>query len=180
MAEVSNEELHALVIEQGAELKKLKGLLETEGGIGRSLKPIKERKVTLRRIDGKVVVGYKNRGTKDSPVYIYTKPDPKDPTQRVEFVDIILDGAEQDAVVTLPYAQFRKESERVDAKVVETKEKEWEVTQGNVKKREVDGYNLIELDYDIPVDIIGKVRLYVCELASGQQITVHENYVNIA
>lgn len=184
MVEINPEELAAILKtnkELTERLEKVEGLINPEGtGTLRVLRRIKEHNVIVRRIDGKVVLGYKNRGYEGSPLFIYTKPDPKDPTQKLEYVDVILEGMKTGESMTLPYGDFRKQSERVTAKVIDTKEQEWEMNQGMTKKKEVDGYSMSELDFDIPMDVIGKVRLYTVELPGGHQVTIHENYVNIA
>lgn len=184
MATISDEELRALIDNSKAMATKIEELskLITPDGTGtmRLLKRVTERHVTLRTIDGKVVVGYRNKGTQDQPLFIYTKPDPKDPTQKLEFVDIILDGTKPENAITLPFGEFRKQAGKVIAKVTSIDEKEWEINQGITKKREVDGYSNVELDFDIPMDVVGKTRFFNVELTNGEKVRLHESYVNIA
>lgn len=184
MVEIDPEELSSLIKTNKAlteRLERVEGLINPEGtGTMRVLRRIKDHNVIVRCIDGKVVLAYKNRGTDGTPMFIYTKPDPKDPTQKLEYVDVILEGMKTGESMTLPFGDFRKQSERVTAKVIDTKEKEWEMNQGMTKKREVDNYSMTELDFDVPMDVVGKVRMYTVELPSGRRVTIHENYVNIA
>ncbi len=148
----------------------------------RILKRVSERQVDVRRVDGKVVLGYRNRGSDARPIYVYEKADPREPSKKNLYVDLILEGMAAGEALTVEYKEFRTESERVTCKVVNTEEKEWEINQGMVKKREVDGYAMVELDFDVPVDIIGRTRFFTVELPDQDRRTVrvHENYVNIA
>ena len=158
--------------------------MESGGGIGapRLLKRVTERRVDVRRIDGKVVLGYRNRGSDARPIYVYEKTNPRDPTQKVLYVDLILEGGKPGESLSVDYKEFRTDSERVTCKVVRVEEKEWTLQQGLVKRKEVDGYSSVELDFDVPVDIVGKVRQYVVQIPDQdhREVMVHENYVNIA
>ena len=196
MAEITKEEMQELlanqrtIMEQNKQLASenagLKELIDKDGlGSSRLLKRITERKVEIRFVDGKAVVGYKNQGTQTSPKYIYSKPDPKDPRQEIDMVDLILEGMEAKDAISVPYSQFCKESARKSCKVVATEEKEWLINQGTVKKREVEEYSSIELDFDVPVDVIGVSRTFTVEVLDEntretRNVKVGEMYVNIA
>lgn len=178
---ITREELTALIKDGVA--KGIEGMAE-QGSTTRILRRITERKVEVRLVDNRVVLGYKNRGSENRPVYIYEKPDPKDPKQNILFVDLILEGAKEGEVFPVEYKQFRTESARAICKVVKTEEKEWLINQGVVKKREVEEYSSIELDFDVPLDVVGKARFFTVDVpkdfGTPRQVTVHESYVNIA
>lgn len=153
-----------------------------EGGTSRTLRRITERRVEVRLIDNHVVLAFKNRGSEERPVYIYEVPDPKNPKEMVSMVDLIIEGSEQEPMA-VNYSEFRREGERVQCKVLRTEEKEWTITQGVVKRKEVEEYAMVELDYDVPLDVVGKARFFTVELPAGygsRQVLIHENYVNIA
>lgn len=158
-----------------------------EGGTRRILRAITERRVEVRMVDGKVVVGYKNRGSDNRPIYIYDKQNPADPTNphnRLLYVDLILEGMKpDDTPISVNYKEFRQESTRVQCKVAATEEKEWVINQGVVRKKEVDEYSTVELDFDVPLDVVGKARFFTVEIPAEhggpRKLVVHENYVNI-
>lgn len=178
---ISKEELSAL-IKDGVE-KGIAGMAET-GSTTRILRRVTERKVEVRLVDNRVVLGYKNRGSENRPAYIYEKPDPKDPKNNLLFVDLILEGMKEDEVFPIEFKQFRSESARAQCKVLKTEEKEWMINQGVVKKKEVEEYSSIELDFDVPLDVVGKARFFTVEIpkefGGPRNALVHENYCNIA
>lgn len=193
MAEITREEMQELLANQktimaqneklAQENAELKGLMNGESqGSTRILRRVTERKVTVRMVDGKVVLGYGNRGSDTRPVYIYEKPDPKDPTQRIQFVDLILEGAKE--VSSVNFKEFRTESARVECKILKTDEKEWTINQGVVKKKEVEEYSSIELDFDVPLDVVGITRLYTVEIprefGGPRNVVVQDRYCNIS
>lgn len=156
----------------------LRGLLRDSAG-PRVVRAISERFVNLRFVDGKAVIGFKNRGVDSKPQYVYEKVDPNDKNNRLLFVDLILEGGE---VVPVDYNEFLREGEMVSCKVKETKTKEWELEQGYVKKKEVDEYSTVELPVDVPVEIKGTVRTFLVEIPAPhgpRELEIHEAYVNI-
>lgn len=175
---LSMQELQALIAE-GVK----NGLQSQSNAEGtRVLRRVTDRKVEVRFIDSKAVLGYFNRGTENRPQFVYTKPDPKDPRKEVEMVDLVLEGAKEGLPVE--YSQFRKESAKAQCKVVKTESKEWLINQGVVKKKEVEEYSSVELDFDVPLDVIGQARFFTVEIpmefGGPRQVTLHENFVNIA
>lgn len=183
--EVPDAELRELMASVKALTKEVNDLKAADGaggGTTRLLKRVTERRVDVRRVDGKVVVGFRNRGSLARPVYVYEKTNPKDPTQKLLYVDLILEGMKPGDALSVDYKEFRTESEKVTCKVLSTEEKEWELNQGMVKKKEVDGYSMVELDFDVPVQIIGKTRFFTVEMPDQdhREVKVHENYVNVA
>ena len=179
---VKPSELKALIAQNVKE-----ALDNASGGQGtRILKRVTERKVGVRMVDDKVVIGFKNRGTDSRPQYVYAVPDPKDPKQEVLKVDLVLEGAKPtDKGFTVNYNEFLREGQRVDCRIVHTEEHEWEINQGTVRKRETEEYSMLELDFEVPVDIVGKARVYTVEVPAeygggkSRQVKVHENYVNM-
>lgn len=151
-------------------------------GNARILRRNTDRKVEVRFIDKKAVLGYFNRGTDNRPQYIYTKPDPRDPRKEIEMVDLVLEDSKE--ALSVEWSQFRKESARSMCKVVKTESKEWLLNQGTVKKREVEEYSSVELDFDVPLDVVGQARFFTVEVPADfgtpRQVTLHENFVNIA
>lgn len=146
----------------------------------RVLKEITERKVSLRRIDGKAVIGFRNRGSKDRPQYVYDRINPQNKDERLQFVDILLQGmTEPSQAIPVNYNEFLIDSERVVCLVKYKKETPWKMEQGVTKSKEVDGYSMVELDYDIPIDVIGVATTYTVELPEGGTIVVPEAYVNM-
>jgi hypothetical protein len=176
-----------LIIKQNEELRQknaeLTALVTPDAGsTSRVLRQVTDRYVEVRLVDGKVVLGYQNVGSETRPSYIYQKPDPKDPKQMLDYVNLILEGEEKP--FSIDYKQFRTESDQARCKVVESKEIPWRITQGMVKKKEVDGYSTIEVDFDVPLDVLGVTRLFVVEIPKDhggpRNVKIQEGFVNIA
>lgn len=181
MVEVRESELKALIAEVQGLRTEVKGVVEGGIGSGRVLRQITERTIVVRRIDGKAVIGFRNRGTATKPQTSYTIRDPKDPSKEVMYVDVILEGMNPEDAIPVNWAEFRNEAERVTCKVVKTEEKEWEIEQGMVKKKEVDGYSMVELDYDVPVLVKGKTRIFTVAMPDqgGRTVRIHEDFANM-
>lgn len=195
MAEISQEELkellanqrklmeqNAAILKENAELREV--LKSPEGGSTRILRRVTERKVRLMFVDGRAVIGFANRGSEHKPVYVYEKPDPNNSKEMIAYVDLIReDMKEGEKPLTVPFKQFREEGASAECRVVHTEEKEWVINQGLVRKKEVEEYSSIELDMEVPLDIVGKARFFTVEVpreyGGPRQLTVHENYVNI-
>lgn len=183
MAEISDGELKEILASNRAMMKKI-AEMETQLGAPqtRVLKRVTERKVEIRMVNDKIVMGYHNRGSATRPAYVYEKQDPANPTQRLNYIDLVLESAKKDEYITVPDRDFRRETERVKCRVIKVEEEEWIVNQGTVKKRAVEEYSMIEQDYDVPVEIIGKTRWFIIELPAergARQAKVHESMVNI-
>lgn len=181
--EISNAEVRELLeankkmMQELAELK-----TQLAGPQTRILKRTTERTVEIRMVNDKVIVGFHNRGSESLPTFVYEKSDPANPTQRLNYIDLVIEGAKNGEYITVPDRDFRRQTERVKCKVIRTEEKEWVINQGTVKKKAVEEYSMIEQDYDVPVDIIGKTRWLVVVLPiekGGREITVHQSMVNI-
>lgn len=185
MAEITDAELKELLENSrllAQRVKDLEGVVGDGQSAPRVLKRITERRVVVRMVDGKVVLGYHNRGTEARPAFVYEKPNPKKPSESINFVDLILEGMQKGEYITVEDREFRRETEKVTCKIVRTEEKEWTINQGTVRKKDVEEYSMIELDYIVPVDIVGKTRWYVVELPEEKgrrEVTLHESMVNI-
>lgn len=154
----------------------------SEGGNSRILRRVTDRTVEVRMVDDRVVIGYVNKGSDTKPLYIYDKPDPNRPGSMIQFVDLVLEGMKNEESFSIAYTEFLKETERVKAKVVKTEEKEWVLNQGVVKKREVEEYSSIELDFDVPLDVVGKTVTFTVKLPvekGEREVVVGSHYVNI-
>jgi len=192
MEDTKNIDLKAIIAHQKETDKKLEALskenkelrgLTSEKGTKR-LKEITERRAELRMIDDRIVIGFKNRGTERRPRYIYEKPDPLNPSTRVNFVDLILEGTEnkKEEIMPIKHDEFLDESERVSAKIINVKEVPWLIKQGSTRRKEVDGYSLVELDFVVDLEVKGVTRNYTLRLPEefgGREVTVYEDYLNI-
>lgn len=182
MADIPDAELKELLSGM-AEMRKQLAALQEQNGIGspRILRKVTQSKVNLRRVDGKVVIGFRNRGTEQAPVYVYEKVDPNDKNNKIAYVDIILEGMASEAdAYPVEFVEFLNEAERVLCLVKEVKQSEVIEEQGSVKKKEVDEYSTVELDYEVPLEVITiKRRLIVTLPDSGREVEVDERYVNM-
>ena len=166
------------ILAENAELKTLMG--GDNAGSARILRKVTNRTTEVRMVDGKVAIGYVNKGTDKSPSYWYEKPDPKDPRKMVDMVEVMFEDGK---TLELQRSLFAKESQRVRCKVLKTDEKEWIENQGVVKKREVEEYSSIELDFDVPLDVIHKSYWFTVEVpkefGGPREVRVGESMVNI-
>lgn len=186
--EISQDQLQALIDNQAkleSDLRKvqkdnaeLKGLSNEQGQ--RKLKEVSERYAEVRALDGRIVVGLKNRGSERRPRYIYEKPDPLDPRTSVNYVDVIVEDGD---VITIKHEEFLEEAERVKAKIVNIKEKPWTINQGTTRRKEIDGYSLLELDFVVDLEVKGITRTYTLQLPEedfkGREVEIYEDYVNM-
>ena len=156
----------------------LKGLSSEQGA--RKLKEVTERIAEVRVLDDKAIVGFKNKGSERRPRYIYEKPDPLDPRQNVNYVDVI---DEDGKVITIKHEEFLEEAERVRAKIVNVKENPWVINQGSTRRKELDGYSLVELDFIVDLEVKGITRTYTLRLPDdgfdGREVEIYEDYVNM-
>lgn len=177
-----NKELLTLVNRVLAENAEIKTLMGEGAGSSRMLKRVTQRIVEVRMIDGKVALGYVNHGTENSKSFFYEKPDPKDARNMITMADVVLEGSKE--ALSIDWKQFRKESKRVKCKILKTDEKEWIENQGTVKKREIEEYSSIELDFEVPLDVIHKSYFYTVEVpkefGGPREVVIGESMVNIA
>lgn len=164
------------------ENRALKEAVEKGGGSRRVLKAITERQVRIRRVDGKVVVGFRNKsGNEQKPLFVYEMTDPNDKNNKILMVDLILEGmTKPEEALPTRYNEFLAESEQVECLVVKAEETPWAIEQGMTKQKMVDEYSTVELDFDIPLEVIGVEKTYTVRLPEdGREVTLHEQYVNI-
>lgn len=137
----------------------------------------KEHKVKLRRVDGKYVIGFKNRGEGAKQAWVYPKPNPDNPKEELLYIDLILDGAKEP--VSVKYNEFLREAEEVWCTVVEKKVEEREIEQGMVPRREVEDYRMIDTGTMVPVVVTWRETVYVVKTDDDRTLEVHEQFINI-
>lgn len=181
--DISNEELRELMeqnrvlIKQNRDLKKA---IEEGGGASAeplTLKKPKEHTVKLKFVDGKPVIGFANRGSEKSPVYVYEKPDPNNPKERIGFVDIILKGVKEPMPVV--YTEFLAEADVEVCKILKIEKEDASEQQGMVAGVEVKDYRMEETGVQVPVLIEKQRYTYTVELPDGKSLDIDEEYVNM-
>lgn len=181
MISISREELKALIAEGIAK--------ERSGGDPNQRvmhNPTAERTVRVRTVNGKVVVGFKNKGNDSTPRFIYEVRDPNDPKRTISMVDLILEGEENGVSYPVGYIEFIANSDSVICKVSGKKEVPWTVEQGTVEVKTVpEGkYYATPSGYEVPVEIIGKHIIYTIavpatETMPERTLDISELYVNM-
>lgn len=141
----------------------------------------KERKITVMFLDGKPLIGMKNVGTEDHPLRIYEVPNPNDPRKQILQAEIILQDVKtgKTSVEKVNWIEFVQQGERRELTVVKTNEEPWEIEQGVIRRKEVDGYSTVELDIEVPVIVEGSIRTFIVDI-DGVAVNIHEDYANIA
>ncbi len=192
MTEISQDDLKTIIDHQketdrkleilSKENKELRGLT-SEKGI-KKLKEITEKFAEVRMIDSRVIIGFKNRGTERRPSYIYEKQDKQNLSKQIDYVDVILEATdkEEEEVMSIIYQEFLEGSERVRAKIVNIKKNDWVISHGSTRRKQVDGYSLIELDFLVDMEVKGTTRDYTLRLPeefNNREVTVYEDYINI-
>lgn len=188
MAEINQEQLDLLLENQA----KYDALVKAMGDMSNEIRNLRaskqdgpivltenrERDMRVRTINDKIVIGFNNRGSKDKPVYTYEIPDPDNKDQKILMVDLLLLGEERPIPVN--YSQFQKEAGSLIGKCIEEKTTPFIIKQGSVRKREIDGYNMIETDVIVPIEIRSVKKEYVLKIEGiDQPIVVDEMLVNI-
>lgn len=144
-------------------------------------KEVEEKTVRVAFIDGKPVIGYKNRGTETRPQYAYERPDPENPKEMILYIDVLLDGV--DEAQPIRYKELMNEAEHTPCKVLKTESKPWEVLQGTVEAMQLpegDKYRMESKGYKTPVGATGVTRTYTVQLPDGKELKISDQYVNIA
>jgi hypothetical protein len=183
MADISQEQLQELLEQNRSLIERNKQLAEALGneekGSYAGLKPneIKDRTVRITFVDGKAIKGFVNRGTDTRPSYVYEKPDPENPKERILYVDVALNGVKE--ALSVPYNQLLREGLREECRVVKVKEEEWREVQGQTVQKVVNNYSTEETGVIVPIEVLGKTRIFTVELPDGGEMDIHENYVNI-
>jgi hypothetical protein len=174
--EVNESDLKELIAQNREFKARIEGLEASESSVKKVVKRTKHNEVNVSFIDGKPVIGFINKGVENRPKYVYSTPDPLNPTQTIEFVDVIVKGSTEPLKVN--YLQFIRDSEKRMCKVLETNEEIWEIEQGETVKREVIDYASVETGIVVPVTIEGKVRTFVVDI-DGEKVEINEKYVNM-
>lgn len=175
----SNREMAKNVKSLSDRVNELSGIAEPERAT-LLRKSVSDTKVRVTFLNGKPIVGFNNRGTENKPVYIYEKPDPNDPKNRILYADVMLEGAEKP--MTVQYIELMQEGEHVECLVKKTSVKEWAEEQGHVEAQEIkgDSYSPNKKGYDVPVGAVHKDITYTIELPDERLIDIDAEYVNIA
>lgn len=145
-------------------------------------KAIKERKVTIMFIGDKAVTGYVNKGIERRPSFIYDSIDPKDPKERILYVDLILNGDVKNPV-KVNYLEFLQEADRQELLVKKINEEPWiQDTGKSVEAQEVkEGeWSPTSLGMRVPLVVEGKTRSFVVAMPDGTEREFDERYVNIS
>lgn len=164
------------------ENKELRGLNGDRGN--KKLKEITDRTARLRVVDDRVVIGFKNIGSKRKPRFVYEKQDPSNPKNVINYVDIILEkiGDEEEKVISVKHEDFLEESEIVKAKILHIQDKEWDINQGETVKKELNGFSMVELDFTVDMKVKGVTKIYTLQLPSefdSREVEISENYINM-
>lgn len=168
-------------------LKKLIGEIETlkqmvTGGVQtEKAQETEYRKVKVRFIDGKPIVGLANRGSERNPVYAYEIPDPFNKGDKKLMLDVILLGDKNP--IALPYNDIVNEAEAYDCKIVNVKEFPWQIDQGEVERVDVkfDKFRSESTGEYVPARVKGVRYEYEVEdpLNEGQTIKLSEKVINM-
>lgn len=137
----------------------------------------KKRTVRILFMDGKAVQGFRNRGTDTRPEYVYEDMDPKNPKERILFVDVYFYGEKEPE--TVPYNDMLHNGIREECEILDTKEKEWSNRHGMTVRKVVNNYATEETGVMVPLEVLGKTRTFTVKLPGGEEMAVHENYVNM-
>ena len=136
-------------------------------------KGVTERKLRLRFVDGNPVIGYENRGTEKSPRFVYEAPDPQNPKESKLYVNLIVKDVKDP--IRVSYNEFLNEGESIECKIIKQEQQEKTEEHGMVRRKEVDGYSMLETDVLVPMEVTSVSRTYTVELPSGEQISVAED-----
>jgi hypothetical protein len=183
---VNKSELDEILKVQREMAEEIKNLKQDNAELQSNQQPVSgkvARKVTtkdirIKFVDGKAVVGYRNRGVSEAkPIYTYEIPDPNDRTKRLLMVELLLAG--EDKPVAVDYSSFINEGETRIFTVKSERKVPWVIEQGLIRRREVKDYSMIETDEMVPVETVGNRHYYTVEI-DGKDVEIDERYVNIS
>jgi hypothetical protein len=142
----------------------------------------REYDYTLRKWDGKIVLGYENMGTDKRPLYVYNIYDSA-LRQNVQFVNLLLLG-EKEPVKQVDYITFLRDAERVKARKISQVEHEDVKEYGMIPKKEMaeNGYGMFETMVMVPVEVTSKtytVTLKLPEDEGGGEVVVNSEWLNM-
>lgn len=144
------------------------------------LKRVNERIISLRVWEGKLVIGFKNVSEyKGKEKFVYSRPDPNNPKEQIEFVQLILDGA--DEPVEVQYVPFLQGADSTSFKVEEIKRTPIEIDLGYIDKKilDNDGYNMVSTNVLVPNIVTQEKLAYVIRKEDGTLATVPEQIINM-
>lgn len=137
-----------------------------------------QREIRVCFIDDVPVIGLKNRGTENRPLYIYERPDPNDPKRRIGYADVLMLGSEENPV-SVEFLEFQREADSRSMKVLDVKEEPWTIEQGFVNKKEWTGSEMIETAVRVPVKVKGVTRKFKVNDPKFGEFWIDEQWVNI-
>lgn len=137
---------------------------------------------TLRKWDGKVVLGFENMGTEKRPLFVYDIYD-KELRKNVPFVNLILKD-EKDTLKKIDYITFLRDAEKVKARMISKEEHEDVKEYGMIPKKEMaeNGYGMYETMVMVPVEVVTKTYTMTLKLAEdegGEEIKVNSQWLNL-
>lgn len=137
---------------------------------------------TLRKWDGKVVLGFENVGTEKRPQYVYSIYN-KETRQQEQFVNLILLG-QKEPVKNVEYINFLRDAEKIKARMVSKEEHEDIKEYGMIPKKEMaeNGYGMYETMVLVPVEVVTKtytMTLKLPEDEGGEQVKVNSQWLNL-
>lgn len=153
----------------------------------REIKNDTDRIVRVRFVEGKAVIGYKNRGLEHRPLYIYEVPDPLHKGQTILKVDLILFDGSKESVVTVDYKEFLEQADSAECRIVKVDRRPVEVdNQGITVRKEIDGYATVEKDEEVELIVTGEERDFIVRVASQYAdsfrdglLEINEQFINI-
>lgn len=139
----------------------------------------------LRKWDGKIVLGFVNKGTEKRPMTVYKIYNDKIRKEE-EFVDLILNEGDGKTSVTskIDYITFLRDAERIKARMISKVEHEDVKEYGMIPKKEMaeNGYGMYETMVLVPVEVVTKtytMKLRLPEDEGGQEIEVNSQWLNL-
>lgn len=139
--------------------------------------------ITVHFLDGEPIIGFKDfsREGSDDVEYTYEKTDPNDPRKRDVYVTALVrnpDGDEPREVET-QLVDLMRNSEKRDYEVLSKEVEPNTERQGEVVKKKVEGYRTVEQDIVVPVTVKSEDILYKVELENGEELKIHEDFINL-
>lgn len=139
----------------------------------------------LRKWDGKIVLGFANKGTEKRPLTVY-KVYNKEIRKEEEFIDIILNegNGKTSIVEKIDYITFLRDAEKVKARMISKVEHEDIKEYGMIPKKEMaeNGYGMYETMVLVPVEVVTKtytMKLKLPEDEGGDEIEVESQWLNL-
>lgn len=143
------------------------------------LKKITARTMTVKTIDDKIVTGFVNKSKHPRlQKFIYKDSDPSDPSQKIDFIDLILEHDEKNPV-KMVYTEYMTEVPTYQATVIRTNDKEVAEPKGPpIERVELKDYSMTGTGIFVENEVIYVKRTYDLKLETGREITLDESMVN--